>query len=88
MAIMRFITCVFVVVARVSGGVSTLFHYFAASTLRLADIKEGIQNAWHGFNSREADVAAGEEAGANAYVTKPFSPQELEVRVEEMLGKR
>ena len=56
---MRFITCVFVGAARVSGGVSTLFHYFAASTLRLADLKEGIQNAWHGFNSREADVAAG-----------------------------
>jgi DNA-binding response OmpR family regulator len=32
-------------------------------------------------HAREADLAAGEEAGATAYVTKPFSPQELESRV-------
>jgi DNA-binding response OmpR family regulator len=31
--------------------------------------------------AREADVAAGGDAGADAYVTKPFSPQELESRV-------
>jgi DNA-binding response OmpR family regulator len=35
-------------------------------------------------HAREADVAAGEEAGANAYVTKPFSPQELESRVRAL----
>ena len=56
---MRLVTSLFVSVARVSGGVSSLFHYFAASTLRLAEIKKGIQNSWQGFNSREADVAAG-----------------------------
>jgi DNA-binding response OmpR family regulator len=31
--------------------------------------------------ARDADVAAGAEAGADVYVTKPFSPQELESRV-------
>jgi DNA-binding response OmpR family regulator len=36
-------------------------------------------------HAREADVAAGEEAGASAYVTKPFSPQELETRVRALM---
>jgi DNA-binding response OmpR family regulator len=31
--------------------------------------------------ARETDVAAGADAGADVYVTKPFSPQELESRV-------
>src|SRR5437763_420833 len=35
--------------------------------------------------ARDADVAEGAEAGADAYVTKPFSPQELESRVRAAL---
>src|SRR5689334_21405095 len=31
--------------------------------------------------ARDIDVAAGADAGADVYVTKPFSPQELESRV-------
>ena len=31
-------------------------------------------------------VAEGYEAGANDYVTKPFSPQELQTRVKGLLG--
>jgi two-component system alkaline phosphatase synthesis response regulator PhoP len=31
--------------------------------------------------ARDVDVTAGAEAGADVYVTKPFSPQELENRV-------
>jgi DNA-binding response OmpR family regulator len=31
--------------------------------------------------ARDVDVAAGADAGADVYVTKPFSPQELETRV-------
>jgi DNA-binding response OmpR family regulator len=31
--------------------------------------------------ARDADVAAGVAAGADVYVTKPFSPRELETRV-------
>jgi len=34
--------------------------------------------------AREADVAEGVEVGADAYVTKPFSPQELETRVRAL----
>ena len=33
-------------------------------------------------------VEAGREAGANAYIVKPFSPQDLAARVDELLGRR
>jgi DNA-binding response OmpR family regulator len=36
----------------------------------------------------EAAFAAGLAAGATDYITKPFSPQELEERVERVLGRR
>jgi len=35
---------------------------------------------------QEADIARGVEAGADDYVTKPFSPQELRQRVQAVLG--
>jgi DNA-binding response OmpR family regulator len=34
----------------------------------------------------EAALATGYEAGATEYITKPFSPQELEAVVERILG--
>jgi DNA-binding response OmpR family regulator len=34
--------------------------------------------------ARESDVREGDAAGADAYITKPFSPQELESRVREL----
>jgi DNA-binding response OmpR family regulator len=37
---------------------------------------------------QEADVARGFEAGADDYVKKPFSPQELKARVQAILGRR
>jgi DNA-binding response OmpR family regulator len=36
--------------------------------------------------ARETDVAEGADAGADMYVTKPFSPQELESRVRAHVG--
>lgn len=33
--------------------------------------------------ARESDVREGAAAGADAYITKPFSPQELELRVRD-----
>jgi CheY-like chemotaxis protein len=37
--------------------------------------------------STPADVAAGEAAGATAYVTKPFSPQDLVARIGDVLDR-
>jgi DNA-binding response OmpR family regulator len=37
--------------------------------------------------AQDSDVAAGLEAGADDYVKKPFSPQELRTRVEQMLAR-
>lgn len=37
---------------------------------------------------QEADVAQGFDAGADDYLTKPFSPQELRARVQAILGRR
>jgi DNA-binding response OmpR family regulator len=38
--------------------------------------------------AQESDVARGFEAGADDYIRKPFSPQELRARVQAMLGRR
>jgi DNA-binding response OmpR family regulator len=38
--------------------------------------------------TQEADVARGFEAGADDYLRKPFSPQELTARVQAILGRR
>lgn len=38
--------------------------------------------------AQEADVARGFESGADDYVKKPFSPQELAARVQAILGRR
>ena len=38
--------------------------------------------------AQDSDVARGRAAGADAYITKPFSAQELRQRVEAMLEER
>jgi DNA-binding response OmpR family regulator len=37
---------------------------------------------------QDADIARGFDAGADDYVKKPFSPQELRARVQAVLGRR
>ena len=37
---------------------------------------------------QEGDVARGFDAGADDYIKKPFSPQELRARVQAVLGRR
>jgi two-component system phosphate regulon response regulator PhoB len=36
--------------------------------------------------SEESEVATGLAAGADAYLTKPFSPQDLQAKVEQLIG--
>lgn len=36
---------------------------------------------------QDADIQRGREVGADAYMTKPFSPQELAGQVQELLGE-
>jgi DNA-binding response OmpR family regulator len=36
--------------------------------------------------SEESEVATGLAAGADAYLTKPFSPQDLQTQVEQLIG--
>ena len=36
---------------------------------------------------QEVDIARGSEAGADDYMKKPFSPQDLRARVEAVLGR-
>ena len=38
--------------------------------------------------SQEADVQRGFDVGADDYIRKPFSPQELRARVQAILGRR
>jgi DNA-binding response OmpR family regulator len=38
--------------------------------------------------AQDADVQQGFEAGADDYIRKPFSPQELRARVQAILGRR
>jgi DNA-binding response OmpR family regulator len=38
--------------------------------------------------AQEADVASGFEAGADDYVKKPFSPKDLQLRVQAMLERQ
>jgi DNA-binding response OmpR family regulator len=37
---------------------------------------------------QESDITRGFEAGADDYIKKPFSPQELRARVQAILGRR
>jgi SAM-dependent methyltransferase len=56
---MRLATRLLFLVAWLFGSVSRQFNYLAASTMRLADIKEGIQKSWEEFNSQASDIGAG-----------------------------
>jgi DNA-binding response OmpR family regulator len=38
--------------------------------------------------AQDPDVQAGFDAGADDYLRKPFSPQELRARVQAILGRR
>jgi len=62
--------------------------YDVVRRLRADAATRGVKVILLTARAREADVAQGFEAGADDYLTKPFSPQELRARVGAVLGRR
>ena len=56
--------------------------------LRAAEPTRGVPVILLTARAQEQDVLAGFEAGADDYLRKPFSPQELQARTQAILGRR
>jgi DNA-binding response OmpR family regulator len=56
--------------------------------LRGQDSTKDIPGILLTARAQEADVASGFEAGADDYVKKPFSPMDLQLRVQALLERR
>ena len=54
--------------------------------IREDDELEGVRVLLLTAKAQESDVRRGYEAGADAYVRKPFSPTELSARVRELVS--
>ena len=61
--------------------------YEVTRRLRQRDASERIPVILLTARVQEADVQRGFEAGADDYLKKPFSPQELRTRVQAVLGR-
>ena len=57
-------------------------------SLRVQDSTKDIPVILLTARAQEADVASGFEAGADDYVKKPFSPMDLQLRVQALLERR
>jgi DNA-binding response OmpR family regulator len=57
-------------------------------SLRAQDSTKEIPVILLTARAQEADVASGFEAGADDYVKKPFSPMDLQQRVQSLLGRK
>ena len=62
--------------------------YEVTEQMRKDDVMKGIPVILLTARVQEADVQRGFDAGADDYVKKPFSPQELRSRVQAVLGRR
>ena len=62
--------------------------YDVTQRLRASDETKRIPVILLTARVQEADVARGFEVGADDYMKKPFSPQELRARVQAILGRR
>ena len=54
--------------------------------IRADDALKGMRVLLLTAKAQESDVRRGYDAGADAYVRKPFSPTELSARVRDLLG--
>jgi DNA-binding response OmpR family regulator len=61
--------------------------YQLTRRLREVEATRGIPVILLTARAQEADVARGFQAGADDYIRKPFSPQELRARVQAILGR-
>jgi DNA-binding response OmpR family regulator len=61
--------------------------YEVTEQMRQDDAMKGIPVILLTARVQEADVQRGFDAGADDYVKKPFSPQELRSRVQAVLGR-
>lgn len=61
--------------------------YEVLAALRAAEGFAGMKVILLSARVQESDVARGIDAGADAYLPKPFKAQELLEKVEELLGK-
>jgi DNA-binding response OmpR family regulator len=57
-------------------------------SLRAQDTTKDIPVILLTARAQEADVASGFEAGADDYVKKPFSPKDLQSRIQTLLERR
>jgi DNA-binding response OmpR family regulator len=62
--------------------------YELTRRLRAHEATRGIPVILLTARIQEGDVARGFEAGADDYIRKPFSPDELRARVQAILGRR
>jgi SAM-dependent methyltransferase len=56
---MRFVSRALFSIGQIAARVSRLVNYIAASTLSLAELKDGIRHSWDDFHAREEDIASG-----------------------------
>lgn len=62
--------------------------YEVTRRLKDADATRDVAVILLTARAQEADVARGFEVGADDYLKKPFSPQELRARVQALIGRR
>jgi two-component system alkaline phosphatase synthesis response regulator PhoP len=55
--------------------------------LRQSPVTERLPVLLMSASVQEADIARGLEAGADGYLTKPFKPDDLLTRVQELLAR-
>ena len=62
--------------------------YEASRRLKKTEATKGIPIVFLSAKGQTYEVAEGLEAGAVAYIVKPFAPKELVAQVQEILQKR